>query len=275
MAQITYTPFGRSGTNILPPNQYMTIGQELVSPSGQYRLILQTDSNLALYDGGAAVWVANSNSPNSYDLYNKSYAETRFYVSNSAFLEDSKNGRLWTASTGRTEEGLWYRSHLSVQDDGNLVILDVSALFTTLSTTLLPNAEDVVLFPPGSSLVVDQRYAIGSCSLVFQNDGNLVVYGEDGSAIWNSGTFGQGGTQAIMQSDGNFVIYTASGAALWSTQTGGNPGAYAQIQSNGAFVICNGAPLWARFGWAPGKLPNVFYPNNGDWRTYNKVIYTF
>jgi len=93
--------------------------------------------------------------------------------------------------------------------------------------------------------------------------------------MWNSGTYGKGATQAVMQADGNFVIYNAQGVALWNTGTYGHPGAYAQIQKNGAFVICSGTLLWARFGWAPGKLPNVFYPDNGKWNTYNQVIYSF
>jgi len=269
------TPFTRSGTSVLPPNQYMSIGQELVSPNGRYKLILQPDANLVLYDGDIATWVANGSQPYSFDTYNRRYAQTRFYVSNSVFLEDSQRSRIWTASTGRTEEGLWYRSHLVVQDDGNLVTLDVQALYTTLKTTLLPNSEDVAIIPPNTALEMGKAYTVGDYSLIFQVDGNLVVYGANGVVMWNSGTYGKGATEAVMQADGNFVIYNAQGVALWSTGTYGHPGAYAQIQKNGAFVICSGTLLWARFGWAPGKLPNVFYPDNGKWNTYNQVIYSF
>lgn len=272
---ITYTPFGRSGSNILPPNQYMAIGQQLVSPNGRFRLVLQADSTLALFDGESVIWTADASQPYSMDIPNQNWVETRFFVSNSLFLQDSLRARLWTASTGRSEEGLWYRSHLSVQDDGNLVNLDVNALFTTLQTTLLPNSEDVIIFPPGTGLEINQRYTIGVYSLVFEAGGDLVIYQSDGAVIWSAGISGQGGVRATMQEDGNFVVSAADGTAIWTTQTGGQPGAYAQIQSNGAFVICFGTTLWARNGWVPGKLPRVFYPDNGSWPTYNHVIYEF
>lgn len=277
MATPTYVPFTRSGTNILPPNHYMTIGQQLVSPNGQYKLILQSDSNLALYDGASAIWAANSDQPYSADIYGKSYGETRFFVSNSAFLEDSLRGRLWTASTGKTEDRLWYSSHMSVQNDGNIVTVDIDAIFTSRTVELLPNSTDVQIVPPGTSLEVGRAYYAGGHHLIFQTDGNMVLYTNEGAVVWHTDTYGQGGTQAIMQSDGNFVIYNAQGAALWQTHTGGNPGAYAQIQSNGAFVICNSAPLWARFGWAPGKAPNVFYPDHstGPLPTYRDFTYPF
>ncbi|MBV1806679.1 putidacin L1 family lectin-like bacteriocin [Pseudomonas viridiflava] len=274
-SQITYTPFGRSGTNVLPPNQYMVIGQYIVSPNGRYKLLLQEDSNVVLFDGETAVWVADDSQPYSSNLFNRGFVETRFYVSNSIFLEDAQRSRLWTASTGRSEEGLWYRSHLSVQDDGNIVTLDINALFTTLNTTLLPNSDEVFIFPPGMSLEVDKRYTVGAYSLAFLNDGNLAVFAQDGSVLWNAGVSGLGGAQAIMQSDGNFVIQAADGVTVWQTNTAGFSGAYAQIQSNGAFVICLGTPLWARSGWTPGKAPNVFYPVQGEFNTYNHVIYSF
>lgn len=255
----------------------MSIGQTLVSPNGRFKLILQSDSNLALYDGDTAIWAANSDQPYSTDTYNYRYAETRFFVSNSAFLQDALRGQLWTASTGRSEEGLWYRSHLSVQDDGNLVTLDINALFSSANVDLLPNSNDVQIIPPGKALEVGRRYEVGGVYLIFQSDGNLVVYRNDGAVVWHSDTYGKGGRQAVMQADGNFVIYGQGGEALWHTGTGGSPGAYAQIQSNGAFVICTGTPLWARVGWAPSKPKDVFYPDNSGrpWSTYNQVIYRF
>ncbi|WP_158226250.1 hypothetical protein [Pseudomonas congelans] len=80
---ITYTPFGRSGTNILPPNQYMAIGQQLVSPNGRFRLVLQADSTLALFDGESVIWTADASQPYSMDIPNQNWVETRFFVSNS------------------------------------------------------------------------------------------------------------------------------------------------------------------------------------------------
>ena len=68
--------------------------------------------------------------------------------------------------------------------------------------------------PPvsGQSLIsTDGRYR-----LVYQGDGNLVLYDDvDRSAPWSSGTAGWTTGQVVMQTDGNFVIYmTVEPAAL-------------------------------------------------------------
>ncbi|MFJ1709815.1 hypothetical protein [Kitasatospora sp. NPDC088346] len=92
-----------------------------------------------------------------------------------------------------------------------------------------------------------------SVTLVFQGDGNLVLYSNnDGRALWASGSYGQGvnhvdwsasgyiklqhdndtictigklnsapGGRAVVQSDGNFVFYRADGSAAWSSGTNG------------------------------------------------------
>ena len=55
--------------------------------------------------------------------------------------------------------------------------------------------------------------------VIFQPDGNLVTYG-GGRAIWASGTAGRGGDRFVVQSDGNLVIYRGS-TPLWSSGTAG------------------------------------------------------
>lgn len=271
------TPFTGSGSSVLPPKQSMTIGQYLVSPNGKYRLVLQSDSNLVLWDGDTALWAGNTDQPYSFDAYHVKYKSTRFYVSNSGFLEDSLRQRNWVMSTqNASDDGLWDRSHLVVQDDANIVILDVRAVFSSnTKATLLPNAAGVNIIPPGTYLEIGRQYPAGDFFLVFQADGNLVVYTKAGVAVWHTHTYGMDAKTAVMQTDGNFVIYNSTGVPLWNTETGKFPGAYAQLQSNGAFVICTGVPIWARFGWKPGKLPKVFYPDNGPWKTFDRVIYTF
>ncbi|WP_159401194.1 hypothetical protein [Streptomyces sp. NRRL B-24484] len=92
-----------------------------------------------------------------------------------------------------------------------------------------------------------------SAKLVFQSDGNLVLYSNDGGrALWASGSYGQGvnrmvwsasgyiklqhdndivctigkldsapGGRAMVQADGNFVFYRYDGSAAWSSGTYG------------------------------------------------------
>jgi cell wall-associated NlpC family hydrolase len=102
---------------------------------------------------------------------------------------------------------------------------------------------------PGTVLGPDQSVTSpsGSHVLVYQRDGNLVLYRVNPwRALWSSGTpFGLPGF-AAMQPDGNFVIYGCLGAAAWSTKTQGRPNAWAAVQDDGNFVIYHGlTPIWA------------------------------
>ena len=56
----------------------------------------------------------------------------------------------------------------------------------------------------------------GAFQLILQTDGNLVLYGRNGNAVWSTRTHGSGVTEAKMQADGNFVLYDG-GKAEWAT----------------------------------------------------------
>ena len=56
--------------------------------------------------------------------------------------------------------------------------------------------------------------------LVFQADGNLVVYRIAGTAskpVWNAGTNKSSGTKAVFQKDGNLVVYNWINNAVWDS----------------------------------------------------------
>ncbi|WKV97459.1 hypothetical protein PYV50_02345 [Pseudomonas sp. H22_DOA] len=79
-----------------------------------------------------------------------------------------------------------------------------------------------------------------------------------------------------MQEDGNFVIYGQDNTPLWFTGTAGKPGAMAKIQANGSFSIISEKPVWARFGFTPTILPKrVFNWDGGAWSTYDRPVWTF
>lgn len=116
------------------------------------------------------------------------------------------------------------------------------------STTPTPTSGSgsrVTQILPGASL----SSASGQYSVVYQGDGNFVLYDVlTGSALWTTNTGGTAPGQAVVQSDGNFVIYDATGAALWAAGTAGNPGAYLLLHDDGNFVIYNATaePIWSR-----------------------------
>jgi hypothetical protein len=100
---------------------------------------------------------------------------------------------------------------------------------------------------PGESLALNEE--LRSCNrrviLIMQKDGNLVLYGSSGRALWDTGTFDTDGNRAVMQTDGDFVVYGRSGKRLFSTQTSAWPGAHLEVRDEGSVVIVSdGVVRW-------------------------------
>jgi hypothetical protein len=87
--------------------------------------------------------------------------------------------------------------------------------------------------------------------LVFQSDGNLVLYQvADNFALWNSGTAGRGANRVIMQSDGNLVIYNGNSPvwANWKNNAGSNPRLIMQGDGNLVQYV-NTTAVWSTDTW--------------------------
>lgn len=111
-------------------------------------------------------------------------------------------------------------------------------------------ASDPGLLGSGAGLSPGQSRtsANGQFHLVYQGDGNLVLYDENWNALWASNTPGTAAGSVEMQGDGNLVVYGAGGEALWASgDSAGHPGAFLLVQNDGNVVIYdpNGTPLWA------------------------------
>ena len=83
-------------------------------------------------------------------------------------------------------------------------------------------------------------------NLVFQNDGNLVLYNPSSSPVWATGTEGKAARMSV-QANGNVVLYDFSNQAIWATNTNGNPGAFLSLQNDGNLVVYTGnrKPIFA------------------------------
>lgn len=99
--------------------------------------------------------------------------------------------------------------------------------------------ELTLLLASGATLSGDESVTStdGAYRLVYQLDGNLVLYRVGGGALWASNTSGQSVGHTAMQGDGNLVIYDDDGAARFATGTDGNPGAQLFIDAEGALRI--------------------------------------
>lgn len=100
---------------------------------------------------------------------------------------------------------------------------------------------DQALTPGQSRTSADGRYR-----LLYQRDGNLVLYGPAGPR-WASHTLGRSLGRVLMQTDGNCVLYDGDGKPRWATGTVGHPGARLLVQNDGNVVVysASGKALWA------------------------------
>ena len=89
----------------------------------------------------------------------------------------------------------------------------------------------------------------GRFILIYQTDGNLVIYEGSVSASgarWATGKIGAPG-YAWMQTDGNFVTYDSADRPTWSSQTSNRAGAWLALQDDGNLVVyLNCDRLWSR-----------------------------
>lgn len=114
--------------------------------------------------------------------------------------------------------------------------------------------------PPGGGtggrLAADERLYAGDSvasqngeyRLIYQTDGNLVVYRQhDGIPMWHSNTGGTSPGEAVMQGDGNLVVYDGGGTPRWHSATDGNGGAFAELGNDGVLRVYSsgGVMLWS------------------------------
>ena len=114
-------------------------------------------------------------------------------------------------------------------------------------------------------------------SLVFEESGNVIYY-SGLKKVWETKTEGSAASRLIMQPDGNLVLYNNNNSPIWySGSSGANQGQVSLVtQPDGNLVIYSGSvPLWS-IGFTSN--PNLFRSVTGEMSTSrlltNQVIET-
>lgn len=159
---------------------------------------------------------------------------------------------------------------------------DDSSPVSSMEAEEAPTSDEVVasaasscgLLKPGEGLYPGE--SVLSCNgvfrLIYQGDGNLVLYDNAWNPIWSTATNGQAPGLVLMQTDGNLVVYRNDWQPLWSSRSDGYNGAYLGIQDDGNLVVLrNGTPLWGRGDLSdPDGTAFGFF----DYRTSDRPICT-
>jgi hypothetical protein len=181
---------------------------------------------------------------------------------------------LWGASVATSfDEQRWfeavtsqasaYRSQGLIADlydysswlEGPSMIVPDDKPFTFMYAVSKVIANGDIVYPSldaGQALTPDQSVSSpdGKYRLVYQREGDLVLYGPDRTRVWSSETLGETAGRAIMEAGGGLVVYDADGSEVWTAGTGGHPGAYVVVENDGRVAIY--APGHVRL-WASGN----------------------
>lgn len=79
-------------------------------------------------------------------------------------------------------------------------------------------------------------YNKGAAGFRFQKDGNLVVYGGNG-ALWSANSHNNGGEALFLQNDGNLVLHAPGGKVVWATNTVDQSLPASQVQAGKYFKL--------------------------------------
>jgi exopolysaccharide biosynthesis protein len=161
--------------------------------------IMQTDGNLVVYSSAKkALWSSNTGR----------HAGATLVVQN--------DGNLVIYS--KAKKALWSR-HITLGSLRPGYVLDQGQAVRSMNGdyTLQQQTDgNLVLYRGKTALWSTQTTGSGVYALM-QTDGNFVVY-QGTKALWNSGTGGNPGATLAVQDDGNVVVYGKAGKALWSSR---------------------------------------------------------
>ncbi|KAL7027081.1 hypothetical protein ACKWTF_005296 [Chironomus riparius] len=145
------------------------------------------------------------------------------------------------AATSATNEGV-YQIMTRVSSLLRWIQLTTGVVYQP-DSMVVPKGYQSNCISPGSSLFS----ASGCYGLLFQTDGNVVIYSKAKAVIWATNTSGKKATNFCIQSDGNLVLYNGL-TPVWNSGTNMYPGAYAKLQADASFAIFKAgtttSPVW-------------------------------
>ncbi|RPE84966.1 MULTISPECIES: peptidoglycan DD-metalloendopeptidase family protein [unclassified Curtobacterium] len=229
-----------AGTKINP-------GDQVTSPNGQFKLIMQGDGNLVEYGiGNRVLWASNTaGSPGAIAVVGKNRA-----------LDITKNGKRlarW-ASAGTVNS-----TALKIRADGTMALLAGKSVVVNWTTYQDRVASGNTLLG-GTVLRSDTT---NTRILNMRTDGNLVQK-VSGRVVWQSRTGGHPGAWAELQSKGNFVIWTRDASrkkvALWTSRTGTAGSGNLLVQVDGNVVLYGAKDTRV---WSSRPVTGLAWPVNG------------
>ncbi len=253
------------GSRLLYANEFLAPSEYLVSNSGLYKFEHQVDGNLVVSMAATSgqrrvLWASGTSGSTTVRCVMQRDGNLVLY--------DSAGQPVWATNTVFSVNP----NSVIIEDDGNLVLYDgyhVPQWATnTDAASRMSCLESGETLRHGEHVESDDQHF----RLVFQHDGNLVIYRLPGmDVLWASNTAGSGGERCVMQQDGNLVLYDLQGSALWSSGTHGKPDSFLSMQRDGNAVLRrpDGAVVWASNSvWCSQSIGSCKYQVKREGRSW-------
>ena len=194
---------GNTRTNYMNQGQELLPNDCLTAVNGLFTLIYQPDGNLVMYDWmGASYWATNT--------AGHSAGRVAYQTDGNFCVYDASGTYVWGTMVYNYGAGI-----LNLQNNGNLVVYKspsndvawqagVTPSVPTLTRNIMYSGD---FLNPGDMLVSPNKYY----RLVYQTDGNLVLYDSSNNALWATNTNGSTLGKTVMQLDGNLCINASDG----------------------------------------------------------------
>ncbi|KAK1298747.1 hypothetical protein QJS10_CPB14g00723 [Acorus calamus] len=206
---------------------------------GNYRLTMQIDCNLVLYDNGEYVW-STQTSNLAHDCHATLKNDGRLVL-----YPDTGGNSIW--DNGKPGGNLDADYALVLQADRNVVIYGPAKWSTNTKSTAANDVNPNNILGTDEILYAEHSLTYAQYTLAMQVDCNLVVY-DNGNPVWHTNTAGKGYRDCYlkMQSDGDLVVYSKDGShRLWSSNTGdGGHKNYELILQPNRNVVIYGPAIW-------------------------------
>ncbi|NUS00003.1 MAG: PKD domain-containing protein, partial [Kribbellaceae bacterium] len=159
----------------------------------------------------------------------------------------STTGSTATVTTPALANGHVYAWAARAADGAGGLSATSSTCYLQVGTATLGDGTSGLLFDNTIYSASNITWTGPQTKLVWQTDGNLVIYDKSGKALWASNTPGHPGATLVPQIDGNLVIYASqpsispsgvvSGSVLWATNTMAAGSWHLVVRADGNVVI--------------------------------------
>ncbi|MDT8716128.1 hypothetical protein IAI10_05630 [Clostridium sp. 19966] len=200
--------------NQLNTNDVLAKGQFITSPNGSYKAIMESSGNFVLYDNsGNVVWTSKTqgNGSSNYRLAMQTDGNLVIY-------EDDWSAQ-WATKTNQATSGSFV---LKLDNDGDLRLYNGNQMLWDSNRGKIGNLGSELNM--GQNMWTNQylQSPDGSYTARVNQNGDLTIYGIDGSVKWST-NLGINDSftdyRLSMQVDGNLVLYGQAWNATWQTIT--------------------------------------------------------